>query len=209
MATADDNLAQAHAAFEAGFLSMAAKSRALGKLNRAYSAARDALSNAILAKRSPENEKQNHEDYWAIPLDLHHVRERHFELAARYEAGFEIVRDLLNLRAAIKEAEITPAPARPENEERADTVRRTIVEEMERRRALYIQGLEIAHLFGGLAVSVNAHWVHGHKGAVFLRHFYYLYGRLTPLQTIMAVADTYERTKTLPPEAGVERGGGR
>lgn len=198
-----DRIASAQAAFEAGFLSMAAKKRALDDLNRAYSSAREAVMTAILAARSPETEKQNHDDYWAIPMDLHNVRERHFEIAARYDEGFAIVRDLIALRAAIKAAAIAPVPAKPEIEVRAETVRRTIAEEMERRKTLFVEGLDIARLWNemfpredgklGLPVTVNAHWVHGHKGARFIRHFFYLRGKLTPLNTIIAIADQLER----------------
>lgn len=196
--------------FEDGFQSKAGQKRALDELNRAYSDIRDALMKAILAARSPETETQNHEDYWAIPSDLHNVRGRHFEAAARYVDNFGIVRDLLALRNAIKTADIAPPPARPELEVKTEFVRRSIMEEMERRHTLFVEGLELGRMFAelyprtdksgeamgpsaSLPVSVNAHWVRGHKGTDFVRHFFYLAGKLTPLITIMAVADQLER----------------
>jgi hypothetical protein len=200
----------AQLAFENGFQSKAGQKRALDDLNRAYGYIREILMRAILAARSPETEAQNHEDYWAVPNDLHQIRERHFELAARYVDNFGIVRDMIALRNAIKGAEIAPPPARPELEVKADTVRRTIVEEMERRKTMFVEGLELGRLFAelyprtgkdgealgpsaSLPVTVNAHWVRGHKGTDFVRHFFYLGGKLTPLNMIMAVADQLER----------------
>lgn len=196
-------IAEATSAFEAGFLSEAARKRALEALSRAYSDLRETLSDAILAARTTENDEQNGADYWAIPFDLHNVRDRHFEIASRYVSRFTEVRDLIALRAAIKGATIAPAPARPEVEVKAEKVRLSIMEEMERRKATFIEGLDITRLWnemfprkdGGIAlpVTVNAHIVHGHKGAVFPRHFFYLRGKLTPLNTIIAIAEQLEK----------------
>jgi hypothetical protein len=102
---------------------------------------------------------------------------------------------MIALRQAIKDAEILPVPAKPESEARAEVVRKSVVDMMEARKAQYVHALELGRLFGGLPVSVNAHWVHGHKGARFVRHFFYLYGRLTPLNLIIAAAEQLEREK--------------
>lgn len=185
-------LAKAQDAFEAGFASKAAQKRAMDDLNCAYRYEREALMKTILAARTPETAEQNHADYWAVFADLHQVRERHFEIAARYADTFGIVREMIALRAAIKDAEIIAAP-RNESAAKVEAIRKTITEEMERRKAQYIEALEIGRHFGGLPVSVNAHWVHGHKGTVFLRHFFYLRGKLTPLNLIMAAAEQLER----------------
>jgi membrane-associated HD superfamily phosphohydrolase len=66
---------------------------------------------------------------------------------------------------------------------------------MEGRKAQFVEGLEIARMFNGLPVSVNAHWVHGHKGTNFIRYFFYLAGELTPLNMIMAIAQAHEAEK--------------
>ncbi|RWX72563.1 hypothetical protein [Mesorhizobium sp. M2A.F.Ca.ET.039.01.1.1] len=198
MKTPADRFASAQAAYEAGFLSMAAKKRATDDLSRAYEAVRDQITSAILRDRGPmttaptEEETRLTDLYYSIPFDLHQVRDRHFEALAAYPA-FEIVRDFIAMRAAIKAAPIAPAPVKPEIEVKAEKVRRSIIEEMQRHKQQYVRGLEVARLFGGLPVSVNAHWVNGHKGAVFLRHFFYLRGELTPLNTIIAIAETIER----------------
>lgn len=187
MPTPTDYLAAAAAAFETGFASKAAQKRALDDLNRAYSRARDAATGAMLAAKvdtvSP--------DYWELPFDLHNVRDRHVAILEVWTPGHAVA-DMVAMRAEIKAATIA-APVVNETAAKVETVRRSIVEEMERRKAQFVQGLDMADRFGGLSVSVNAHWVHGHKGAVFLRHFFYLFGRLTPLNTIIAIADERER----------------
>ena len=202
MTTITDRIAKAQDAFEAGFLSMAAKKRALDQLNRAYHAIQNAVSDAVRAHAFAEIPGTDEGDYAArskifrandLPFDLHQVRDRHIAIIAKWTDYAQIVRDLIALRAAIKDAEIAPAPAKPEAEQRAEQVRKSVIDEMERRKAQFVEGLDIARHFGGLPVSVNAHWVHGHKGAVFLRHFFYLRGKLTPLNTIVAIAEAYER----------------
>lgn len=200
MKTAADRITEAQASFEAGFLSMAAKKRALDQLNRAYDAIREAAHDAQIdhANGNPalNNVGENRFSFFRendLPFGLHQVRDRHIAIIAKWSDDAQTVRDLIALRAAIKEAEIAPAPAKPEAEQRAEQVRKSVIDEMERRKAQFVEGLDIARHFGGLPVSVNAHWVHGHKGAVFLRHFFYLRGKLTPLNTIVAIAEAYER----------------
>lgn len=206
--TAADRLANASAAFEAGFASEAARKRALGEINYAYDKAKDEVMKAILAARSPETEEENHKDYWSIPMYVHHVRPAHLATAAKYGNAFAIVPDMIALRDAIKAAEIAPLPVKPEAEVKAAAVRKSIVDEMERRKAMFVEGLDLGRVFAelyprknkageivpsaSLPVSVNAHWVRGHKGTDFVRHFFYLNGKLTPLNTIMAIAQTLD-----------------
>lgn len=202
--TPADRIATAQAAFEAGFLSMAAKKRALDDLNRAYSAIRDEASDKVRAYAFDAIPGATQDDYQArseifrandLPFDLHQVRDRHIEIIGRWTGYPQIVRDMIALRAAIKEAEVAPAPAKPEAEQKAEAVRKAVIDEIEKRKAQFVEGLEVARLFNGLPVSVNAHWVHGHKGARFIRHFFYLRGKLTPLNMIIAIAEAYEAEK--------------
>jgi|GEM_PF-1531724 len=193
--TTEDRISVAQAAFEAGFASKAAQKRALDELNSAYSNLRRDLMNAILDARSDANEEENHADYWGVPSDLHQVRERHLTIVTRYGFSAPLVRDLIALRASIKAAAIAPAPAKSDAEQKVEAVRKTIREEMEARKAQFVEGMTIARLFNGLPVSVNAHWVHGHKGTNFIRYFFYLAGELTPLNMIMAIAETYQAEK--------------
>lgn len=192
-------LTDATAAFEAGFASEAARKRALDSLNRAYECARDIAWKARVdhANTTPGLDVIGEarsafllaED---APFGLHQVRDRHLDFFARWGVDATLVPDLIALRAEIKAAEIVKHE-RPANETRVETIRKSILDEIKLRNAQYVTALEIGRQFGGLPVTVNAHIVYGHKGAVFLRHFFYLRGRLTPLQVIMAAADTLER----------------
>lgn len=205
--TPADRIASAQAAFEAGFASKAAQKRALDELNRAYETIQDAAYVAQIAAAPyqhsavilTEEQRAERGAFFRandLPFDLHHVRDRHLQIIDRWlHSGLENVKALIALRAAIKDAEIAPAPAKPEIEVKAEAVRKTIAEEMEARKVQFVEGLGIARLFNGLPVSVNVHWVHGHKGAVFLRHFFYLRGKLTPLNMILAIAEAHAAEK--------------
>lgn len=218
--TTADRIALAQAAFEAGFASKAGQKRALEELNRGYNVIRDAAFSAQVdaapfqgskVELTAEQYAERNAHFRAndLPFDLHQVRDRHIEILARWTEEAALVRDLIALRAAIKDAPIAPAPEKPEAVVKAEAVRRSIVEEMERRKAMFVEGLDLGRVFAelfprknkageiipsaSLPVTVNAHWVRGHKGTDFVRHFFYLGGKLTPLQTIMAIADTLDR----------------
>lgn len=196
----EDRIQEAQEAFEAGFQSEAARKRALDQLNRAYDDLHQKVMRAILDARvmaadgeSYVEDEQNSKDYWGHQSQLHLVKAKDFEIAARYGvAEFLVAHDLIELRKAIKAAEIVKHE-RPANEAKVEAVRKSILEEMEFRKAQFVEGMEVARHFKGLPVSVNAHMVYGHKGARFIRHFFYLRGKLTALNMIMAIADAYER----------------
>jgi hypothetical protein len=201
MSKIDNYLADAGEAFEAGFASKAAQKRAQDSLNRAYnlicSETHDKVRDHVFAT-VPANEPADYEARNRIfrandlPFDLHQVRDSHIEIIGRWTGYAQMLRDMIALRAAIKAAEITP-PQKDPAAERVEGIRQGIIAEMERRKAQFVEALEIGRLFNGLPVTVNAHWVHGHKGTTFLRHFFYLSGKLTPLNVILAAADTLER----------------
>lgn len=194
-----DRIAAALEALEAGFPSEAARKRALDDLNRAYTTIRNAAFDAVCtAVRARQGDTAAQDALFAdnaLPYDLHQVRDRHFPALERFSPQHALVRDLIALRATIKAADIKPAPQRDPDAQRAEIVRKTILEELQHRKEAYVQGLDIARLLGGLAVTVNAHLVYGHKGAIFTRNFFYLNGQLTALRTILAIAGTFERER--------------
>lgn len=200
-----DAIATALEGLEAGFPSEGARKRALEGLNRAYSKLHDQAHDAQIAeacRRWPScDDEETHRargafyDQNHLPFDLHQVRDRHMPIFERFGGQDGLVGDLLATRAKVKAAPIAPIPVKSEHKDRAETVRRTLMEELERRQQTYVRGLKVGRLFNRLPVSINVHLVHGHKGTVFLRCFYYLAGELTPLQTILAVMDQLEREK--------------
>jgi len=202
--TYSDRIEAARTAFEAGFRNKAAQKEALTNLNRAYDMVCDVARGAIREYAFTEIPGAEEADYIArneifraadLPSDLHQVRDRHVEIIEKWAGLGQTVREMIALREAIKEAEIAPAPAKPEIEQKAEAVRKAVIDEIEKRKAQFVEGLEVARMFGGLPVAVNAHLVRGHKGAIFLRHFFYLRGKLTPLNMIIAIAEAYEAEK--------------
>lgn len=207
MATKIERIAQliesAQMSFEAGFLSEAARKRATECLSHAYGYQRDLAHEACIDAANAGDglhgqARTDHFNAFDIPFDLHQVRERHFATFARWsgEPAAQLIRALVDMRAAIKAAPVGIArPQASAIEVKAAEVRKTIREQMDARHADYLVALDIGRHFGGLPVSVNAHTVWGHKGAVFTRHFFYLAGKFTALQVIMAAADTLAREK--------------
>ena len=203
----DKSMDRARAAFEAGFPSEAARKRALADVNLAWEKMNDIVRDGILsdavdkfphardykAAWEPRAAWVREAGYWDLTTAHNFRTSKHLGFYERYEQG-ERARIAFDLRNAIKAAEIVVS-VKDEPAKRAEAVRKSILEEMEARKVQYVRALDLGRLFGGLPVSVNAHWVHGHKGAVFLRHFFYLRGKLTPLNTIMAAADTLARER--------------
>lgn len=191
MPTYETYLANASDALAAGFASEAARKRALECITRAHDCVREAVMNAILWAERYRETKELQDLYWSVPSILPKaIAPKHAGLIA---FGYNVA-DLIELRAQIKAAEIVKIE-RPqaEIEAKADEVRKTIADALAARQASFVETLCVARHFKGLPVSVTAHYVHGHKGGRWLRHFYYVAGKLTALQVIMAAADAYER----------------
>lgn len=198
-------LDEAMTGLESGFLSEAARKRALESLNRAHRQVEEQIHNVQLAyfhalphdengrREVPASEQANYDRisalYYNFPA-LHVIKDKHFEAYAEYPQ-FAQMRELINLRNEIKAAEIVKHE-RPLNEEKVEEVRKFVAKTLEERKAEFVSGVELAHIFKGLHVSVNAHWVYGHKGARFIRYFFYLNGRFTALNMIMAIAEKYQ-----------------
>ena len=192
MKSPQDHFDKATELFNAGFHSQAAKKRATDYLNRAYDLIKSQMQDEILEQRkaSPEQFEALTDLYYSVP-DLHHWKEKHDTLFSGYPLHVEQIKMFIELRGAIKVAEIITVE-RPEIEVKAELVRKTIAEEMALRKQQYIENLDLAKLFNGLSVSVNAHYVNHHKGTVYTRYFFYLRGKLTSLNMIMAVAYAFE-----------------
>lgn len=100
----------------AGFKTKAAQKNATDRLARLYDEARNATMAAILTDRRAAEEKGEAAEaleslYWAIPLQLNHVRARHIEACAAYPA-FACVPELVQLREAAKATPIVKAAPR-------------------------------------------------------------------------------------------------
>lgn len=202
----DFYMTSAMESFEAGFTTKAAQKDALDDLNRAFDELRNAAQKAILdegnalfayqtamGKSEDEawklrSERINALGYYSVPSYPHQLRDKHLAMFGENAARATEVRDL---REAIKAAPIV----RVESEKAATdkvvaAVRESIIDTMQRHAKMYVDALDMGRQFGGLPVSVNAHWVINEHGTRFLRHFFYLRGKLTPLNVILAAAQT-------------------
>lgn len=193
---------------DAGFPTKAAQKTAMGYLNRAYADTREIVHDLVIddARMSFPGcmeVKDGNDPLWQgylaalresdIPFDLHQVRDAHLAIINAFApASYEIVKDLIAMRQVAKDTPIVPLP-KNETKERIETVRKSIIDEIERRKAQYVEALDMARLFNGLPVTVNAHYVRHEQGTVYLRHYFYLRGKITPLQVLLAAADTYAR----------------
>ena len=201
LARAKRNLDDALEAAADTFSSKAAQKRVLDDLNRAYNDARDAYGEIYRVELFANDEAAGGRDAWdaaafldarEVPFDLHHVRDLHVERIGEYSAeAANIVRAARFIRAEVKAAEIVPPVKADAAEKEAEArVQRSIREEMDRLGKMYHEALDLGRIFNGLPVSANVHMVTNAHGTTFLRAFYYLNGKRTPINVILAAAQT-------------------
>ena len=168
------------------FAAKAHQKEALGYLNGGYDMIRENNREFL---RSLTEEK-----YWAIPLDLHQIRDKHTHLFD--EVHHANLSELVDLRVLLKLIPVVkPEPKSDRITAKQAEVTATVVDMIKRRTAQYHEAVELGRLFGGLNVSVTPHLVTNEFNTTFTRCFYYLNGKFTPLSVIMAAADTLAREK--------------
>ena len=168
------------------FAAKAHQKEALGYLNGGYDMIRENNREFL---RSLTEEK-----YWAIPLDLHQIRDKHTHLFD--EVHHANLNELVTLRVLLKLIPVVkPEPKSDRITAKQAEVTATVVDMIKRRTAQYHEAVELGRLFGGLNVSVTPHLVTNEFNTTFTRCFYFLEGKFTPLSVIMAAADTLAREK--------------
>ena len=186
------SLTRAIAAFETDFTTKSAKKDCLGDLNSAYYALHNEHHGLVIdaAPKDFDQERIEHFQKFDTPFDLHHVRE------AKHRAAFEAfgegywtkVAELIKLREEIKATEVVKVETKvDELKEVRAKVEKSLAETMDLRKAQVIEGFKLVEIFKGLPVSINAHYVTNQFGSTFIRHFYYMNGKLTPLSVILYV----------------------
>ena len=172
------------------FAAKAHQKEAMSDLNLAYENVLNANQTWQLA---PETRASN-EDYWALPFDLHQIRDKHTRLF-KDDLCADLAR-LVELRRLFKNAQVVkPAPKDDRITAKQKEVTDTVVDMIKRRTAQYHQAVELGRLFGDLPVSVTPHLVTNEYNTTFTRCFYYLAGKFTPLQVILGAMDTLAREK--------------
>jgi hypothetical protein len=197
---------KALAAFNAGFTSKAAKKRALDLVSRDFDHyVHRVISDTLLDSR-PENchtheWRQSDEGlawnelYWNVPSYPHEWKGKHSYIHNPLcPEAVETAERLVVLRETIKGAEVV-APIKDASKAKAEKITKSIKNELERLKKVYYDGLDLSKRFGGLDVYTNVHLVTNEHGTTFVRCFYYLFGKLTPLNIIIAVAEKHEADK--------------
>lgn len=184
------------------FPTKSAQKEALTHLNRAYGTLRDIFTQEIAAKHLPNRQPTDNEwdeylvvrDQTDLPFDLHQIRDRHITMMRGHNEDLGL--RLLALRDARYEAKAMPIAApKPKAEPSPYQVKaeRSLLDLMKRRESQYLEAVELGKIFNGLPVSANTHLVVNQYGTEYLRTYYYLNGKLTPLNVIIAAAETLAR----------------
>lgn len=200
---AEKNIANAIAMMADGFSSKAAKKRVTDMLGRAYDSVRDAVHAHFLNVPHEARTQEQTDGYYDIPNHLSHWRDRHAEMVLKMfpqaQREIDLINELVSLRAEVLATEIVApeivAPevvAKPERVVRAEKLLSEIIDQREQQ---YLRGIYLGELFNGLSVYANTHVVVNARGTQFVRSFYYLFGKLTPLNVICAAAEELARRK--------------
>lgn len=197
---AQKNIDKAMVAFETGFTTKSAKTQALRHLNLAYESTVHDLRKFVLDIdfEIRNNHPLLNEFYFSLPFDLSGWREKHGKNAIElFPESVDVVaniNELVELRTAIKEAEIVKVEVKTEHP-MIKKVEKTIQEWMEMKKTQFERGIQLNELLGGLNVSANSHYVTNSHGTHFIRTFYYLNHKLTSLNMIIAIFEQIQRQK--------------
>lgn len=203
MRTFETYIAQAAAAFDAGFASEAARKNALADLGRAYDRAREDFMHALIAEH-PHVDGVGRGDlfetlYWGVPMYVHIWGPKQDALFAAYPDLLAKVAECRDLRAAIKAADVAPRPVRVDHPA-AVRVQKTLAEMMAARNVSYIAAVDLGHVLGRLPVSCAGHYCRNEGGTTWVRVDYYLRGRRTAFAVIAAAYDALVRDGTIVEE---------
>ena len=133
-----------------------------------------------------------------LPFQLCHVRDRHVEVAmAEDPERGDMIASLVSIYNQIKETPVDRKMPKVDDEQTKmeKRIRKDIGEEMKRLKKCYLEAVDLGRHFGYLPVTANAHYVTNRFGTSFTRVFYYLNGKLTRLNIILAAAQKLAEEK--------------
>ena len=186
---------QANEKFEAGFTSMASQKQALQDLGRAYDILTQEIQDLYLAIPRAERSEAQDNVYWGLANYLNNWKAKHTTLVLNVFPQAEIftsqIETLVELRETIKSAEIVKVEAK--TNPRAEAVTKSIHDMIALRKTQFQTGMKLCEVFGDLPVSLNWHYVTNQHGTSFIRVFYFMANKLTPLNMILAVLEQQEK----------------
>ena len=191
--TVQDYIDSAIELWEEGFTSMASKKRCLAQLNYAYSFLSTNLQSLYSEIPKEKRNDEWHKLYWMVPNELFQWRSKHSKAHSSNNVSSIVNRidKLADLRNAVKESAITP-PIKSEEKIVKNRILKSIEEIMEAKKVQFLEGYELTEIFGGARVFVNSHYVTNQYGTTFVRNFFYLHGKLTSLNMILAIVGKHK-----------------
>lgn len=183
----DRHLAAATDAFNAGFSSKAAQKAALDSVNRAADEVKGRVHEELLTVARDDRTDDWADLYYGFPA-VHVWKAKHQASYVAFPEAVSAMDQLAALRQSIKDQPIVP-PVKDADKVRVETVRTTILDLIEKRKAQFRDGIKMVEVFGKLPVTVSGHYVTNEHGTTFPRYFFYLAGKLTPLNVILAIVD--------------------
>lgn len=186
---------------ESGFVSKAGKKRALNECTEMMDMVREEFSSFYLNSVSLEKRNMDLPEHQAA-VDLYYAQPNTATFA-KYLAKAEkampwmdkaLCEELVSMGeqvvAMIETVKNAPInQPEPKVSEKEAVIKKNIEEIMKRRGEQFNRCLRLDEMFGRMMVTANVHLVHGHKGTVFVRAFYYVCGHLTPLSVIIAAME--------------------
>lgn len=170
------------------FSSKSQQKEALGAVTWVYSQVRDEIQDIILNTEGYRDNKHLNDLYWDIPSYLHLWKAKHTKMFS--EISEELVSKieyLVAVRSEFKVKEVVKLEkADSEVTEMHSRVVKSVTELIEQRKAQYNHAIDLKEIFGDMGVSVTPHYVRNQHGTSFIRCFFFLNGKLTPLSVIMA-----------------------
>lgn len=192
------NMARCDKEIEAGFKSEAARQRAYSENRNAFEIVVDEIRDMILANGVDGLPQAHHDLYWFSADVRNWAKNEHRYLTIIGEGCSElceVATQLAEKAKLIKAMPVNaPAPKADTVEAKAEVqVLKSITKMMEERSEKYNRCLRLDEVFGTMGITANVHMVHGHKGTVFPRAFFYVLGVITPLSTIIAAMEESKR----------------
>jgi hypothetical protein len=188
---------RANEKFEAGFTSMASQKDALQNLGHAYDILKDDVRKFCLTFPREDRTEQQDNVYYSIPHNLHQWKAKHTSLVLSVFPHAETlttqIENLVELRETIKSAEIVKVERKAND--KVATITKTIHEMIALRKSQFETGMKLCEVFGNLPVSMNWHYVVNQHGTSFIRVFYYMNGKLTPLNMICYIIEQNDLKK--------------
>jgi hypothetical protein len=188
-----------------GFTSKAGAKNAAADVTRAYETLRRELQDACLATPRIDDrgsmEAPVEAVYWDVPSYPHQFKAKHSDLIRaafgdRFDALIANAFELVALREAILAAPVA-APMKDEAKVQAARIVESIRERMDRLNVRYLEAIDLTTVFeDGFVMeglSANSHYVTNEHGTTFLRTYFFLFGKLTPLNLILAAAQEARR----------------